>query len=189
MILVGGPEAVERISIAAYDPAWPARFERERVRIVAALGESARSIEHIGSTAVPGLPAKPVIDIIVLVGDLAAGLAAVPALEDGGYSYWRDNPDKAKLFLVKGLPPAPHRTHHLHIHADRTEVDRHLAFRDALRRDTALRDQYAALKRGLAQRFRHDRDAYSNAKTAFVDEVVGRFGGPARVHPRIVGKH
>lgn len=180
---------MDEIIVGPYDLAWPAKFAEAQTFIAACFATPPLLIEHIGSTAVPGLPAKPVIDIIVLVGDLAAGLAAVPALEDGGYSYWRDNPDKAKLFLVKGLPPAPHRTHHLHIHADRTEVDRHLAFRDALRRDTALRDQYAALKRGLAKRFRHDRDAYSNAKTAFVDEVVGRFGGPARVHPRIVGKH
>jgi GrpB-like predicted nucleotidyltransferase (UPF0157 family) len=63
-------------------------------------------IEHIGSTAVHGLAAKPIIDVLVLVDDLAFGHTAIPALEAGGYSFWRDNPDKAKLFLVKGLPPA-----------------------------------------------------------------------------------
>lgn len=180
---------MDEIIVEPYDPAWPAKFVEAQQFVAGCFTTPPLLIEHIGSTAVPGLPAKPVIDVIVLVNDLQEGLAAVPALEAGGYSYWRDNPDKTKLFLVKGLPPAPHRTHHLHIHTARTEVDRHLAFRDALRRDPGLRDQYAALKRDLAERFRGDRDAYSDAKTAFVDDVVDRHGGPARVRPRIAGKH
>ena len=180
---------MDEIILGPYDPAWPAKFLEARSFIAGCFAVPPLLIEHIGSTAVPGLPAKPVIDVIVLVPDRDDGLAALPALEAGGYSYWRDNPDKTKLFLVRGLPPAPRRTHHLHIHADRREVDRHLAFRDALRRDPVLRDQYAALKRDLAERFRRDRDAYSDAKTAFVDDVVSSYGGPARVHPRVAGKH
>jgi GrpB-like predicted nucleotidyltransferase (UPF0157 family) len=176
---------MDEIIVGPYDPAWPAKFELEREFVAGCFAVPPLLIEHMGSTAVPGLPAKPVIDLIVLVNDLADGLAAVPALEAGGYSYWRDNPDKTKLFLVKGLPPAPHRTHHLHIHSNRAEIDRHLAFRDALRRDPALRDRYSALKLALARQFRHDRDAYSDAKTAFVDEVVSRTGGPRRSHPRV----
>ena len=180
---------MDEIIVGPYDPTWPAKFAEARDFVAGCFDAPPLLIEHIGSTAVPGLLAKPVIDVIVLVDDLQEGLAAVPALEAGGYSYWRDNPDQTKLYLVKGLPPAPHRTHHLHVHANRTEVDRYLAFRDALRRDTALRDQYAALKHQLAERFRNDRDAYSNAKTGFIDDVVSRYGGPARVHPRVVRKH
>src|SRR5665213_2346856 len=158
------------IVIKPYDPLWPAQFAIERRLIESCLAAPAVAIEHIGSTAVPGLAAKPVIDIFVLVQQLEEGLAAVPALEAFGYSYWRDNPDKAKLFLVKGLPPAaPHRTHHLHIHADVAERARHLSFRDALRQDPVLRDAYAQLKRDLARQFQHDRERYTEGKTAFID--------------------
>jgi GrpB-like predicted nucleotidyltransferase (UPF0157 family) len=134
----------------------------------------------MGSTAVPGLPAKPVIDIIVLVDDLEQGRAAIPALEAVGYSFWADNPDKSKLFLAKGLPPAPRRTHNLHIYADADEVRRHLLFRDHLRSNTAARDAYLAVKQDLARRFRDDREAYTEGKTAFIDAIVAKLEGPSR---------
>jgi GrpB-like predicted nucleotidyltransferase (UPF0157 family) len=180
---------VDEIVIEPYDTTWPARFADERRFVESCFQTRPLAIEHIGSTAVDGLAAKPVIDILVLVDDLDQGVAAVPALEADGYGYWRDNPDRTKLFLAKGLPPvAPQRTHHLHIHADVAERDRHVVFRNALRRDTALRDEYAALKRELALRFRHDREAYSDAKTIFVDRIVATAGGPARVHFRSSAK-
>lgn len=175
---------MDEIIVETYDPAWPRKFEAERPLIAACFVRPPRAIEHIGSTSVPGLDSKPVIDIIALVDDLADGVAAVPALEAVGYSFWRDNPDNATLFLVKGLPPAPQRTHHLHIYADSVELARHLTFRDALRADSNLRDTYAALKRDLATRFRHDREAYTDAKTEFIDAVVAGDGGPARSRPR-----
>ena len=135
---------MDAIVLEPYDPAWPQKFEVEKRFVAGCFTRPPGAIEHIGSTSVPGLAAKPIIDITVLVEDLADGLTAVPALEAGGYSYWRDNPDKTRLFLVKGLPPAaPDRTHHLHIHANPVELDRHLAFRDALRADTGLRQAYA----------------------------------------------
>src|SRR5260221_2473307 len=91
-------------------------------------------MDDIGSTAVPGLPAKPFIDIMVLVHELTDGLRAVHALEAIGYSFWRANPNTKHLRLVKGLPPAaPRRTHHLHIIADPRELQRHTLFRDFLR--------------------------------------------------------
>ena len=180
---------MDEIVVEPYDPAWPARFVDERRFVEGCFAVAPRAIEHIGSTAVPGLAAKPVIDILVLVDDLGQGLGAIAALEAGGYSYWRDNPDRTKLFLVKGLPPgATRRTHHRHIHADASELERHMVCRDALRHDDGLRDSYAAVKRDLALRFRHDRDAYSDAKTAFVDRVVAGAGGPKRRHPRPTAK-
>jgi len=180
---------MDAIVLEPYDPAWPQKFEVEKRFVAGCFTRPPGAIEHIGSTSVPGLAAKPIIDITVLVEDLADGLTAVPALEAGGYSFWRDNPDKSRLFLVKGLPPtAPHRTHHLHIHANPVELDRHLAFRDALRADTGLRQAYAALKRDLATRYRHDREAYSDAKTEFVDAVVAAAGGPTRPYPREMPK-
>ncbi len=170
----------EAIELHDYDPVWPVLFERERRIIAPILGAHAVAIEHMGSTAIPGLQAKPVIDIIALVDHLGAALAAVAQLEATGYSFWRDNPDKSKLYLAKGLPPGPRRTHHLHIYDDAGEVRRHLIFRDHLRSHPAVRDQYLALKQDLAARFRDDREAYSKHKTAFVDGLVLGLGGPQR---------
>ena len=174
----------DAIELSPADPNWPAAFAAERSRILPLFAVPPLLIEHMGSTAIPGLPAKPVIDILVLVADLQSGRAAIPALEALGYSYWADNPDQTKLFLVKGLPPAPRRTHHLHIYTDPDEVQRHLLFRNHLRSDTEARDAYLALKQDLAARYRDDREAYSNLKSAFVDEIVHLLGGPERRVPR-----
>jgi GrpB-like predicted nucleotidyltransferase (UPF0157 family) len=173
----------EAIELHPYDPGWPQAFAHERALIGPLFAEPPRLIEHMGSTSVPGLPAKPVIDIIVLVDDLEAARVAIPALEETGYSFWRDNPDKTKLYLVKGLPPAPRRTHHLHIHDDADEVQRHLIFRDHLRSSAEARAAYLALKQELAARFRDDREAYSKGKTAFVDGLVASLGGAGRRTP------
>ena len=169
----------EPIELHPYDSDWPDAFERERAQI-APLLVGARAIEHVGSTSIPGLPSKPIIDIIVLVDDVGAANTAIPALEAMGYGFWRDNPDKTKLYLAKGLPPAPRRTHHLHIHDDVDEVQRHLIFRDHLRAHPAAREAYLALKEDLASRFRDDREAYSTNKTAFIDKLILSLGGPPR---------
>ncbi|MCY1541138.1 GrpB protein [compost metagenome] len=134
----------------------------------------------MGSTAVPCLPAKPIIDIIVLTDDLASARRDIPALEATGYRFWADNPDQTKLYLAKGMPPAPARTHHLHIHDDADEVQRHLIFRDHLRANPAARADYLALKRDLAARFRDDREAYSRHKTAFIDALAASLGAAPR---------
>ncbi|MET3899046.1 GrpB-like predicted nucleotidyltransferase (UPF0157 family) [Devosia sp. UYZn731] len=168
----------EAIELHAADPGWPAAFEAEHALIL--LCGCADPAGTYGSTAIPGLPAKPIIDIIALVADLEAARAAIPALEALGYSYWAANPDTTKLYLAKGLPPAPRRTHHLHIHDDADEVTRHLMFRDHLRANPDVRDAYLSLKQDLASRYRHDREAYSKLKTDFIDALVLSLGGPAR---------
>jgi GrpB-like predicted nucleotidyltransferase (UPF0157 family) len=173
----------EAIELHPYDAGWPAAFEAERALIAPLFPVAPLLIEHMGSTSIPGLPAKPIIDIIVFVDDLETGYAAVPALEATGYSFWRDNPDKTKLYLVKGLPPAPRRTHHLHIYDSEEEVWRHLIFRDHLRAHPEAREAYLALKQDLAARYRDDREAYSKNKTGFIDGLVQSLGGPARRVP------
>jgi GrpB-like predicted nucleotidyltransferase (UPF0157 family) len=156
------------IEIVEYDPSWPARFEEERERLGPLLPGA--EIHHMGSTAVPGMPAKPVIDMIALVEDLDAPIAALRAA--GGYDY--PEAYNATLGRRRWLcrPSAAHRTHHLHLVDDRAELDRRLRFRDRLRSDPALAADYAALKRELAERFRDDREAYTEAKRAFVDRVA-----------------
>lgn len=170
----------EPVELHLADPDWPAAFVRERDLIAPLFSTPPRLIEHMGSTAIPGLPAKPIIDIIVLVDDLTSARGDIPQLEATGYSFWGANPDKTKLYLAKGLPPAPRRTHHLHIHDDEDEVARHLIFRDHLRAHPEAREAYLALKRDLAARFRDDREAYSRGKTEFVDGLVLSLGGPPR---------
>jgi GrpB-like predicted nucleotidyltransferase (UPF0157 family) len=170
----------EPIELHQPDPDWPAAFTRERDLVAPLFPEPPLLIEHMGSTSIPGLPAKPIIDIIVLMDHLEDARAAIPALEAFGYSFWRDNPDKTKFYLVKGLPPAPRRTHHLHIYDDEDEVERHLMFRDHLWANPEARDAYLAVKADLAARFRDDREAYSEGKTAFIDDLVQSIGGPAR---------
>jgi GrpB-like predicted nucleotidyltransferase (UPF0157 family) len=154
-----------RIEIVDYDPAWPVRFAEELDRLAPLLPDA--EIHHFGSTAVPGLAAKPVIDIIALVGDLDEPIQAL--IDQAGYQY--PLAYNATLERQRWLcrPSAEHRTHHLHLALDREVVDRRLRFRDRLREDGALREQYAALKRDLAIRNRTDRATYTEAKSSFIE--------------------
>ena len=170
---------MDEIQIVAYDPAWPALFADEAARLRAALGvmESGRGLitrmEHFGSTSVPGLAAKPVLDILLGVDDLQAVRNAAPILETLGYAYWADNPnDASHLFFVRGLPPAPRRTHHIHVAETSSSFWERLYFRDYLRTHSDARDAYAALKFRLAGEFANDREAYTNAKSEFVRAVM-----------------
>jgi len=168
---------MNEIELVSSDPACPRRFEEEAARRTAIIpADLLIDLEHIGSTAVPGLPAKPVIDIQATVTDLEAARSHLVApLEAAGYAFWTENPDTDRLFFVKGLPPtAPHRTHHLHIMEDGPGALRHIAFRDYLRDHPAEATAYGALKVDLARRFRHDREAYTAAKGAFIEAALDR---------------
>jgi GrpB-like predicted nucleotidyltransferase (UPF0157 family) len=164
----GEPDA--RIEVVAYDASWPQRFSREAVR-VAELANL--ELHHIGSTAVPGLAAKPIIDMMALVEDLDAALSTLT--DRAGYQF--PIAYNATLTGRRWLcrPSASHRTHHLHLVADPHELARHLGFRDALRRDRQLAQQYADLKRDLARRMPNDREGYTAAKTAFISGVDTHF--------------
>lgn len=162
-----------RVIIAPYDPAWPAMFEAERALIERQLGDHVvGGIEHVGSTSVPGLPAKPVIDIMVGVASLEAAWPAVPLLEPLGYGYF---PYRVEVMHWFCKPSPEVRTHHVHMVAfqHRLWLDR-LAFRDSLRADAELRAAYANLKRELAERHPDDREAYTAHKTGFIEAVLAR---------------
>jgi GrpB-like predicted nucleotidyltransferase (UPF0157 family) len=158
----GGRDAP--VEIVAYDPAWPAVFEAERKRLAPMLEEA--EVHHFGSTAVPGLPAKPVIDMIALVPDLDVPIAALVA--EAGYQF----PQAFNAMLTHRrflcYPTAAHRTHHLHLVDEQEELKRRLRFRDRLRADYVLAAEYVALKRVLAARHRDDREAYTDAKSEFI---------------------
>jgi GrpB-like predicted nucleotidyltransferase (UPF0157 family) len=159
----GGRDAPVRI--VEYDPAWPAAFAAERERLAPLLGGGV-DLHHFGSTAVPGLAAKPVIDMIALVEDLDAPIAAL--VGRGGYQY--PQAFNATLTHRRFLcyPTAAHRTHHLHLVDEPGALERRLHFRDRLRANRALADEYAVLKRALAERYREDREAYTEAKSEFI---------------------
>ena len=160
------------VEIVASDPGWPAVYKRERALLQPLLAPwLSGGIHHVGSTAVPGLAAKPVVDIQVGVADLSRAREALPLLEGAGYLHWHDDPEPWRLWLLKPRPE--YRTHHLHlVESDHPEFRAKLAFRNRLRADAEVRVAYAALKRELAVRYRDDRDAYTDAKSAFVLRVL-----------------
>jgi putative glutamine amidotransferase len=159
------------------DPSWPARFDEEATRIREALGDLAVRIDHVGSTAVPGLPAKPVIDIQVSVPSLAPRARWRDPLVAAGYRYRLDPTSVEREFLAKETPDG-HREVNLHVCVAGGDWERrHLAFRDHLRADPEAADAYGRLKRDLATN--HDRDihTYTDAKTVFIREIEKRTGG------------
>jgi GrpB-like predicted nucleotidyltransferase (UPF0157 family) len=167
------------ITIVAYDPAWPAMFEREAARLCKTLGGLALRIEHVGSTAVPGLVAKPVIDIQISVTSLGSDVSACTALlADAGYNHVDLGPfDKVYPFFQR--PAAWPSTHHVHLcDVGGVQEWRHLTFRDQLRRHPDMAAAYAELKRRLAAehlgRTRQERERYSLGKKGFVEAVLGR---------------
>lgn len=170
---------MDAIELAPPDPAWPDAFEQEAAHLRSVITPiMAVELHHIGSTAVPGLAAKPIIDLMGGVADLAVARERLVApLEAAGYAIWADNPAPDRLFFVKGLPPsAPRRTHHLHLVEPGPALDRHLAFRDHLRAHASDRDAYQALKLDLATLHRDDREAYTHAKADFIAEILNRAG-------------
>jgi GrpB-like predicted nucleotidyltransferase (UPF0157 family) len=162
----------EPIGIAPHDPRWAGSFERERAALEEAIGPWAiGGIHHVGSTAVPGLDAKPIVDILVGVESLEASRACFGPLADLEYLYAPYRSEEMHWFVK---PDPSRRTHHLHlIPVSAPRYLEELAFRDRLRADPDLAAAYAGLKRELAARFRDDREAYTDAKSGFIRKALG----------------
>jgi GrpB-like predicted nucleotidyltransferase (UPF0157 family) len=168
------------VEIADYDPQWPPSFRALQGALGAALSDLALTIEHIGSTAVPGLPAKPILDIDVVIESATHLPRAVQVLVGLGYVHQGDlgiTGREAFKRLGEDVPrDGTGRTwpeHHLYVcPQDSPELRRHLAFRDYLRAHPDQAAAYGNLKQRLAQQFRHDRDGYCNAKAAFIAEAL-----------------
>jgi GrpB-like predicted nucleotidyltransferase (UPF0157 family) len=171
-VVLGSPQPLTApIEIRDYDPDWPRLYAREAQRIRRVLGERVVRLEHAGSTSVPGLPAKPIIDMVLEVPNSADEPAYVPALEAGGYALHIREPDWFEHRLFKG----PDTNVNLHtFSAGCPETDRMLLFRDWLRADAADRDHYAATKRELARRQWKYVQQYADAKSDVVAEVLAR---------------
>jgi GrpB-like predicted nucleotidyltransferase (UPF0157 family) len=166
---------MDEVEIINYDPRWPTLFAEEAERLRATLDPSLIiGLEHFGSTAVPGLSAKPIIDILIAVRSLADAKASfVEALRKLDYVYWADNPKTDRMFFVKGMPPfGSRRSHHVHVTEAHGEMWQRLAFRDYLRTHPEEAAIYEQLKRRLATEHQTDREAYTDAKSAYVETVM-----------------
>jgi GrpB-like predicted nucleotidyltransferase (UPF0157 family) len=169
-VLIGGIEK-RKIVIVDYDPRWPAQFQQHAEIIARALGRRAIAIEHVGSTSVPELAAKPIIDVDLLVEDSSDEATYRPALEDAGYVLRVREPDWHQHRMFR----TPELDVHVHIFSRGcVEFTRHLAFRDRLRSNVEERLSYESLKRKLAIQDWPDMNAYAHAKTEFVEKLTAQ---------------
>jgi GrpB-like predicted nucleotidyltransferase (UPF0157 family) len=167
--VVGGPSSNEPIELVPYDPSWPAQFDAIKARLVDALGATARRVDHVGSTAVPGLIAKPIIDAQLSVPDHADEDAFAPHIAALGWPLRARSPGERYFRPPNGAP----RIVHLHVCDHGGEWERrHLLFRDYLRAHAERCASYSALKSELAEKYRDDRLAYVDGKTAFVEQTL-----------------
>lgn len=172
-------EAKDNIIIESYDSNWPKLAEAE-IKAIKAIASPLPyvSIEHLGSTAVPGLSSKPIIDIFIAVKSIEEAHQWVKPLETLAYVFWNENPNKSHLRFFKGMPPfGSKRTHHIHIIEGGTNTMEHrVLFRDILRRDQNIRREYEALKIKLSGSHSSDREAYTDKKGLFIKRILREQG-------------
>jgi GrpB-like predicted nucleotidyltransferase (UPF0157 family) len=164
------------VVLAPWSPLWRRVYSREERRLRAALGGRLLDVQHVGSTAVHGLSAKPIIDIAILVRSLSAARRFLPLLADLGYIYKHNATHVDRLFLTNSREVESFYIHCFEARA----FARVVLFRDALRRSSALRRDYSALKRRLAMLFADDRSRYTAGKVAFIERVLGSAAGAPR---------
>jgi GrpB-like predicted nucleotidyltransferase (UPF0157 family) len=160
---------MSRIEIVDYDAHWPEKFQRHASIIAEALGDAVLQIEHIGSTSVPGLGAKPIIDILLLVENSRNEASYLPQLEAAGYELRVREPD----FHEHRMFRTPERDVQVHVYASTSpEIERHLIFRDRLRSNVDERQLYDDTKRKLARQPWADMNAYAEAKTPIIERII-----------------
>ena len=163
-----------RVVVVPYDPQWPREFERAADEVRAAVGANARAVHHIGSTSIPGIHAKPVIDILAVVADLATLDARAGEMRRIGYEVMGEFGIAGRRYFRRD-DAAGRRTHQVHAFAEGSpHVARHLAFRDFLRAHPAVAAEYGELKRKLAAAHPQDIEAYMDGKDAFIKETERR---------------
>ena len=159
------------VVITDYDPAWPERFRQEEAKLRTAMGGAALAVEHIGSTSVPGLAAKPIVDILLVVEDSGDESSYVPALEEAGYDLRVREPDFDEHRMFR----TPEKDVHVHVYPNGSrEVGRYLLLRDRLRDNEQDRELYAKTKRELASVDWPSVDHYADAKTEVVEGILAR---------------
>lgn len=176
--IVDSPAVLKKdyVNLVPYDVQWPllAQTEIDKIKSVFPIGTLV-DIQHVGSTAIAGLSAKPILDIQIAVHSLEGmNFIAVPILQKLGYEYWANNPDPKRMFFVKGMPPyGEKRTHHVHLFEQNSDHWRtKLLFRDYLRLHPDVAKEYEQLKIKLAQEHLYDREKYTDEKLDFVNKVL-----------------
>lgn len=161
-----------KVQLVPYNPSWPAVAEEESNFLATALGGNLVAIHHIGSTAISGIAAKPIIDLMPVVRDLAVLDQNRRSVEDLGYGWRGEYGLPGRRYCIKDDPQSGHRLFQLHCYQDGSPaVDRHLAFRDCLRRDPALAKEYEAEKRRCQVLHPHDSHAYTDCKSDWIKRV------------------
>jgi GrpB-like predicted nucleotidyltransferase (UPF0157 family) len=173
------------VYLSQYDPDWPVQFEREAARIREVLGSTALAVEHVGSTAIPGLATKPRIDILLVVASSADETTYVPALEGAGYTLVIREPVWHEHRVFKG-PGVDVNLHVLTLGC--SDIERMVVFRDWLRARPDERDRYLQVKRELAARTWAYIQEYADAKGEVVDEILARAGAPPRNDSEVEGR-
>jgi GrpB-like predicted nucleotidyltransferase (UPF0157 family)/predicted RNA-binding protein associated with RNAse of E/G family len=177
------------VRIVDYDPRWPAIYAREKDRILRAVANRPVAIEHVGSTAVPGLAAKPIIDIMVAVRKLSAANECIQPLRSIGYEYVPEYEKELPQRRYFRRGPEGVRNRHFHLHMVEHDGDfwkQHLLFRDYLRSHPDAAQQYCKLKKELAAKHASDREAYTEAKTSFIESVLETARASPRLHLRYI---
>jgi GrpB-like predicted nucleotidyltransferase (UPF0157 family) len=158
-----------QLQLSPYEPNWSQLFLAEKEQLCASLGNHILDIQHIGSTSIPGMPAKPILDIGVAVANFEEASRCIPLLEQLGFTYKGENGIPRRHYFVKGNP----RTHHLHmLEVASAEWKNHLLFRDYLRNNPETAQAYARLKQTLATQFANNREAYQSGKESFIQAVL-----------------
>jgi GrpB-like predicted nucleotidyltransferase (UPF0157 family) len=159
-----------KVRVVEYNPNWPDMFAEEAANLARVLGKHVVAIHHIGSTSVVGLKAKPIIDILPIVTDITIVDKLKPKIEALGYEGLGENGLPGRRYFRKG---GDSRTHQVHIYGveNKTEIERHLAFRDYLRAHPKIAHEYGELKSRLALLYAEDIESYMNGKDAFVKSV------------------
>jgi GrpB-like predicted nucleotidyltransferase (UPF0157 family) len=161
--------------LVEYNPEWPRLYLDEKARILAAIGPWVSRIEHVGSTAVQGLAAKPILDILVGLRDLADAGLCIPRMEGLGYEYVPEYEKELPMRRYFRKGPRENRTHHVHMVEEGSDFWlEHLRFRDYLRDHPKEARRYERLKRDLAARFANDRDAYTASKAEFIRSILSQ---------------
>lgn len=165
----------DRIEIVKYNPEWPDLFQVERQLILSVVPYDIDfTIEHFGSTAIPGMSAKPIIDICVICKDQNLWERFIKPLESLQFVFWENNPRTDRMFFVKGMPPfGEKRTHHVHVRKSE-DIQSELLFRDFMKHHPKEAQKYAVLKREMMNQYETDRDAYTNAKKEFIETIIAK---------------
>jgi GrpB-like predicted nucleotidyltransferase (UPF0157 family) len=157
------------VRLVEYTPEWKECFELEKTALQASLGSIVLEIQHVGSTSIPGMISKPIVDIAIAVNDFEEAKACIPLIERLGYEYRGELGIPRRHYFTKGNP----RLFHIHINEiESREWQDQLLFRDYLRRNRGLAEEYAELKRQLALQYPHDRGAYLDGKADFIQRVI-----------------